>query len=110
MKLKGWLLLVILTCSAISVKAQTPSDPFRDNEGNSYHQLFLDFRATEILDIEYVNDGTPADGSISSDGYSIILKNYPGNLSVKASVRDESGRSREVTKSKCFIDPVLLEL
>jgi hypothetical protein len=90
--------------------AQQVRDPFHDSEGNSYHQLFLDFRATEIIELKYATDGTDVQGTLSVDGYSVVIKNYPGDCSVKVKARDEAGLERETTRSKCFIDPVLLEL
>lgn len=89
----------------------TNPDPYVDQEGNKWHQLYLDFRATELIEMKFAPDSTSnIDGQLSPDGYSIIIKNYPGNRSVKVKVRDEMGQERELIKSRCFIDPVLLHL
>jgi hypothetical protein len=91
--------------------AQKPAiDPFHDENGNTYHQLFVDFRITEIIDIKYTIDNAPVEGELSADGYSVIIKNYPGDRSVILKVKDDSGQEKEITKSRCFIDPVLLQL
>ncbi len=104
-------ILLVSSCAfAGSLRAQQCKDLFHDAEGNTYHQLFLDFKATEIIDLKYTPDGTSAIGTLSVDGYSVVIKNYPGDCSVKVKARDESGQEREVTRSRCFIDPVLLEL
>ncbi len=87
-----------------------PADLFHDAEGNTYHQLFLEFPAKEILEMNYGDDTLPVDGELTGDGYSVIIKNYPGNKSVRLKVVDMNGQIKEVTKSRCFIDPVLLSL
>jgi hypothetical protein len=85
-------------------------DHFHDSNGNTYHQLFLDFHATELMDVRYSSDDLRIEGNLSVDGYSVIIKNYAGDKSVKVKVKDDKDSEREVTKSRCFIDPVLLEL
>ncbi len=85
-------------------------DIFHDKDGNTYHQIFLDFKVKEILELKYATDSLPVDGKLSVDGYSIIIKNYPGDKSIKAKLIDEKGEEKEVSKSRCFIDPVILNL
>lgn len=85
-------------------------DIFHDSNGDTFHQLFLDFKATEILEIKYSTDSLPVDGKLSVDGFSIIIKNYPGDKSVKVKLKDEKGEQKEITKSRCYIDPVILQL
>ncbi len=104
-------LLLIFSVFAGSAKAQQQNhDIFHDTEGNSFHQLFLDFKAKTLLDIKFATDDSLIEGELSVDGYSVIIKNYPGNKSVKVKVLNEAGEEKEVTKSKCFIDPVILQL
>ena len=86
------------------------SDIFHDENGNTYHQVFVDFHISEIIDIKYSIDSTPIEGELSTDGYSVIIKNYAGDKSVKLIVKDDTGAEKEVVKSRCFIDPVILEL
>jgi len=86
------------------------SDIFHDENGNTYHQVFVDFHISEILEIKYSTDESPIEGELSTDGYSVIIKNYPGDKSVKLIVKDDKGVQKEVVKSRCFIDPVILEL
>lgn len=85
-------------------------DHFKDAEGNTYHQLFVDFHITEIIEMKYAVDESPVDGKLSFDGYSVVIKNYPGDTSVKLKIKIDDGSEQEITKSRCFIDPVLLEL
>jgi len=89
---------------------KSQADLFHDAEGNTFHQLFLDFQATEIIEINYANDSTPIKGELTSDGFSVVIKNYTGDKSVKLKVLDASGQPKEVIKSRCFIDPVLMHL
>ena len=92
-------------------KAQeVTQDHFHDAEGNTYHQLFVDFKIAEIVEMKYNSDNVAVDGELSADGYSVIIKNYPGDKSITLIVKDATGATKEFTKSRCFIDPVLLEL
>jgi hypothetical protein len=93
------------------VRAQQPGtgDLFHDAQGNTYHQVFFDFPIKELLEMSYT-DGVPVDGELSPDGYSLIIKNYPGNKSVRVRFLNETGQQESITKSRCFIDPVLLTL
>lgn len=101
---------LFLAGSGVSFAQEVISDHFHDKDGNTYHQLFVDFKISEIVDMKYSSDNTKVDGELSTDGYSIIIKNYPGDKSVTLVVKDASGVTKEFTKSKCHIDPVLLEL
>jgi hypothetical protein len=105
------LFTVFFGLNTLSGFAQSvPRDGFHDADGNTYHQLFLDYKVQEILEMNYGTDTQPVQGELSSDGFSVIIRNYPGNQSVKLKVKDEHGEVREVVKSKCYIDPVLLHL
>jgi hypothetical protein len=102
---------VFFSISTICSTAQSiPRDGFHDADGNTYHQLFLDFQVKEILEMNYGTATQPVQGELSKDGFSVIIRNYPGNQSVKLKVMDQKGEIQEVVKSKCYIDPVLLHL
>lgn len=105
-------LMVVLfsLLGSVSNAQSKTTDLFHDAEGNSYHQLFVDFHISEIVDMKYTIDDTPVDGHLATDGYSVIIKNYPGDRSVKLIILDDTGAQKEVIKSRCFIDPVILEL
>lgn len=104
-------LFIFFTCLSFRATAQSNSpDPFHDKDGNTYHQLFFDFKVKEILELNYTTDDLPVDGKLSVDGFSVILKNYPGDKAVRVKLIDEQGETKEVTKSRCFIDPVILQL
>ena len=90
--------------------SQAQVDHFKDADGNTFHQLFVDYHISEVLDIRYVSDGTPISGELSADGYSIVIKNYSGAGSVKLKIKTDSGEEKEITKSRCYIDPVLVNL
>lgn len=112
MKLRIVFLFVMLSVSltVAAQKAAPANDPFHDKDGNTWHQLFLDFKATDILELKYLNPDEPVDGILSPDGLSILIKNYPGNRAVKAVLKMPDGESKEVSKGKCFIDPVVFYL
>lgn len=106
---------ILVVCGCIflrpAIGQQSNPDPYVDSEGNKWHQLYLDFRATELIEMQYAPDSTMnVQGELSPDGYSITIKNYPGDRSVKVKVRDEWGQEKVVIRSRCFIDPVLLHL
>ena len=85
-------------------------DYFHDEDGNTYHQLYLDDQAKEIIEYEFLNsEGSEnSDVELSVDGYSVIIKNYPGNVAVSVTIRLINGELKEVLRSKCHIDPVVL--
>ena len=105
------ILFFFLMVAMGSVRAQTPvTDPFHDADGNTWHRVFLDFKAVSITEIKYNGDETEIAAELSTDGYSVIIKNYPGDKSVRMKVVDENGTEKEITKGRCFIDPVLIQL
>ncbi len=112
MKTKTLILIfsLFIAGTGFSLAQEVVSDHFHDQDGNTYHQLFVDFKISEIVEMKYSSDNVPVDGELSADGYSVIIKNYPGDRSVTLVVKDVAGTRKEFTKSKCFIDPVLLEL
>ncbi|MBL0342086.1 MAG: hypothetical protein IPP71_14870 [Bacteroidetes bacterium] len=103
------MILFLGTADAVFAQSKTP-DIFHDAKGDSYHQLFLDFKAKTLLELKYTTDDSLIEGELSVDGFSVILKNYAGDKAVKVKVLNEAGEEKEVSKSKCFIDPVILQL
>lgn len=104
-------LIAVLAAWPVDLIAQQgTADYFRDENGNTWHNIFLDFRADELIDMHYLNDINQIQGELSPDGYSVTFKNYDGQKQVVVRLKDHTGQIREVTKSKCFIDPVLLHL
>jgi hypothetical protein len=105
------ILCFFLLAALGSAIAQAPaSDPFHDADGNTWHRVYLDFRAISITEINYTGDPTNIDAELSTDGFSVIIKNYPGDKSVRMKVVDETGIEKEITKGRCFIDPILIQL
>lgn len=105
------ILIYFLIIALGSVKAQSQvSDPFHDADGNTWHRVFLDFKATDLTEINYSGEQIVIDAELSTDGFSVIIKNYPGDKSVRMKVVDENGAIKEITKGRCFIDPVLIQL
>lgn len=105
------ILFFFLLAALSAAKAQAPtSDPFHDADGNTWHRVYLDFRAISITEIHYSGEPTAIDAELATDGYSVIIKNYPGDKSVRMKVVDETGSEKEITKGRCFIDPILIQL
>jgi hypothetical protein len=111
MKFQICLFYMLFTCASVfAQQGNQQEDPFHDKDGNTWHQLFLDFKAEEILELNYLNSTQPVEGELAPDGLSILIKNYPGDQAVKAVLKLPDGESKEVSKGKCFIDPVLFYL
>ena len=106
------LIFVVSICGQVTAQKQQVVDYFHDENGNTYHQIYLDEKATELLDIKYHNDDQDIeiDGNLSSDGYSLIIKNYQLNKAVSVKVLLENGEVKEILRSKCHIDPLVLVL
>jgi len=114
MFIRSLFILVILhfSCSQIIAQEQNVVDYFHDEHGNTYHQLYLDDKVTDLIEIKYYNDeqDIEIDGEISADGYSLIIKNYQIPKTVSVKVLLENGEIKEILRSKCHIDPVILVL
>jgi len=87
-----------------------PVDIFHDAEGNTWHKMYLDTKATKIISIEYLNSSDPVDGILDPSGDAILIKNYPGDRAIKVIYLECTGSEHETSKGKCFIDPLLLAL
>jgi len=89
-------------CSGQKIKIeQQESKPFIFD----MYQLFLDFEIKSIQKLEYEKEKKSLKGYLDSDKSSIVLDNYDGKSRVKVTCTDIYGKSHEILKSKCFIDP-----
>ncbi|MBK8414339.1 MAG: hypothetical protein IPL22_07360 [Bacteroidetes bacterium] len=56
MALKRSTFVILFFCllgGSVFAQQQKQPDIFKDADGNTYHQLFLDFKATELLKLNY---------------------------------------------------------
>jgi len=94
-------LFVSSICVGQSEKKEAESAPFLFD----MYQMFLDFEIKSIQKIEYEKTPKSLKGYLDSDKKSIVLDNYDGKSRVKVTCTDWSGKSHEIIKSRCFIDP-----
>jgi len=73
-------------------------------------QFQLEQEAEKIEELRYDKTGEPIKGTLSPDGKRVVMDNYKKGQRVKFKATYPDGRTEELTKSPCFIDPVLWEL
>ncbi|MFI5218629.1 MAG: hypothetical protein ACHQNT_03995 [Bacteroidia bacterium] len=71
------------------------------------HQFYLTEPAIKIMEIQYDKDCTPVKGKLSDDGKTIFIKDYSEHSRVYLKFLKADGKVEEITKSPCFIDPVV---
>lgn len=100
-------LIVLLLCSFKSFSQnlkpveQSPDPKFE------FHQFYLEEPAIKIIDIKYDKDCTPVNGKLSEDGKRVIVKDYTEHSRIYFKYLKADGSVQEITKSPCFIDPVI---
>ncbi|MEO5570717.1 MAG: hypothetical protein ABIT08_00220, partial [Bacteroidia bacterium] len=83
------------------------SDVKQDEPKFELHQFYLKDPGIKILDIQYDNDCTPVNGKLSEDGKTVFVKEYKEHSRIYLKFLKADGKVDEVTKSPCFIDPVV---
>ncbi len=88
-------------------KVDTPKDGFQDTQ--EWYQIHFDKPIEKIEEIFYDKEKTPIEGEISRDRKTVILKNYSKKARIKVRLIFEGtgGIVESVSKSSCFIDPVI---
>jgi hypothetical protein len=79
----------------------------QDEPKYELHQFYLKEPAIKILDIKYDNDCTPVQGKLSEDGKTVFINEYKEHSRIYFKFLKADGKVEEVTKSPCFIDPVV---
>ena len=96
----------VLSAQNTDLKKEDPkNDPVYE-----YHQFYLKEPAVKILDLEYDNDCTPAHGRLSEDGKTVLIKSYTEHSRIYLKFLKADGKVEELTKSPCYIDPVVPSL
>ncbi|REJ80386.1 MAG: hypothetical protein DWQ44_07415 [Bacteroidetes bacterium] len=95
----GFILIFETACSAT-----TDSTSIRKPD----YQIHMDQPVREIKYIMYEKNFMPIKGEISEDKKSVILKELEPGHKVRLKVMYEDGRTKEILKSPCYIDPVIL--
>lgn len=84
------------------VPVQEPAKPAFE-----HHQFYLSEPGIEILDIRYNRDCSPVDGRLAPEGDRVLLKSYREGGSVYLKYLRADGTVAEITRSPCYIDPVV---
>ncbi len=83
------------------------NDPKYDEPVFEEYQFYLTDPAIKILDIQYEKDCTPVKGRLSEDGKTVILKEYREHSRIYFKYQKANGTVDEISKSPCYIDPVI---
>ena len=71
------------------------------------HQFYLTEPAIKILEIQYDKDCIPVNGRLSEDGKTVLIKDYAEHSRIYVKILKADGKVEEISKSPCFIDPVV---
>lgn len=82
---------------------------FMPNQFRQY-QFQLDEPVKSIDQLRYEQSGEPIKGTLSPDGFRVIMENYKKGQRVKLNVEHSDGSVESVSKSPCFIHAVSYEL
>ena len=93
-----------------TIELEVPVNDIQHLDSEEWYQIHLDKPIQRIEEIYHDNEEkTPIKGEISRDRKSVIMKNYSkkGRVKVRLVFEDGGGVVETITKSSCFIDPVI---
>ncbi len=73
-------------------------------------QFHLEEPVDRIENLRYDQSGEPLKGTLSPDGKRVVLDNYKKGQRIRFNAVFPDGRTEELGKSPCFIDPIQYEL
>jgi hypothetical protein len=79
-------------------------------EGMRQFQFQLDDPVKAIDHLRYDQSGESIKGTLSPDGSRVVMENYKKGQRVKLQITHFDGKTEEIMKTPCRIDPVLYEL
>ncbi|MFN8152993.1 MAG: hypothetical protein U0Y08_01735 [Bacteroidia bacterium] len=103
------LLLGMATLENVQAQSLKQDTLFVPDQLRQY-QFQLEQEVDKIDDLRYDKTGEPIKGTLSPDKKRVVMDNYKKGQRVKFTVTYPDGRSEELTKSPCYIDPVTWEL
>lgn len=74
------------------------------------YQFHLEEPVERIENLRYDQSGEPIKGTLSPDGKRVVLDHYKKGQRIRFSAVFPDGRTEELGKSPCFIDPIQYEL
>ncbi len=102
--------LVVFLLPAMALLAQQQnlniSEPLPLIEGTKQYQIYLDKPAKSFQNLKH-KDGTLLKGELSEDGKRLIINNYEKRAGITVDVKYQDGGSESISRSPCYIDPVL---
>lgn len=104
------LFLIIVTCFSAKIFSQNPDVQKKNKSAelkNELYQFYLTDPAIKIMEIQYEKDCTPVKGKLSENGKTIFIEEYTEHSRVYLKYLKADGKVEEITKSPCFIDPVV---
>ena len=110
--LSKYLSILLFSCACFmcvntSIQAQTERMEDEDIREIKQHQFYLEKPGVSIELLEYDKDQQPIRGEISGDGFRVIMNDYVKKGRVKAVIVYADGTKEEISRSSCFIDPVI---
>lgn len=102
----GLIMIFISSLSFSQNPALKPEEKFTEPKFE-LHQFYLTEPAIKIIDIQYEKDCTPVKGKLSEDGKTVFIKEYQEHSRVYLKIQKADGKVEEISKSPCFIDPVI---
>lgn len=64
----------------------------------------------KILEMQYEKECVPVKGTLSDDGKKVLIEDYQEHSRIYFKYQKADGRIEEVSKSPCYIDPVIPSL
>ncbi|MBL7924415.1 MAG: hypothetical protein JNL88_09460 [Bacteroidia bacterium] len=101
--------LLVFACSRLQGQTLKQDSMFVPDQLRQY-QFQLEEPAESIENLRYEKSGEPIKGQLSPDGKKVVMDNYKKGQRVKFGVVYSNGKTEELSKSPCFIDPVSYEL
>lgn len=74
------------------------------------YQFHLEEPVERIENLRYDQSGEPIKGTLSPDGKRVVLDHYKKGQRIRFNAVFPDGRTEELGKSPCFIDPIQYEL
>lgn len=101
------IVFILIASKIYSQNSDLKKDENQDEPKYELHQFYLKDPAIKILEIQNDNDCTPVRGKLSEDGKTVFIKDYTEHSRVYFKFLKADGKVEEVSKSPCFIDPVV---
>lgn len=107
---KSFLIVIFMLMAGIAKAQSLKNDSIFVPDALRQYQFQLEEPVEKIDNLRYDKTGEPLKGTLSPDGTRVLMDNYKKGQRVKFDVVYPDGRVEELSKSPCYIDPVVFEL